>query len=229
MYVGSDKHASVVKGGLYVDFAEFISDQIAATGRPLFGVTVAAVPCPDTPVILTLHWHGFVEERIAAIDIAKPVLFSSIPSSALQLNTRWTDLTSLDLAAIEAGWELGAWDVSRAERRGCHRPGAPDKESLECMQAFGSLPAGVQGERMVVSETPDADDLLDVAARSGYVLWTFRPVHGGIWADVSDDATLRSDGTRKPPCPHRPVPPGGRKSRQTVYRFGVSHGGITVN
>lgn len=130
---------------------------------------------------------------------------------------------------MEAGWELGAWDVSRAERRGCHRPGAPDKESLECMQAFGSLPAGVQGERMVVSETPDADDLLDVAARSGYVLWTFRPVHGGIWADVSDDATLRSDGTRKPPCPHRPVPPGGRKSRQTVYRFGVSHGGITVN
>ena len=102
MYVGSDKHASEVKGGLYVDFAEFISDQIAATGRPLFGVTVAAVPCPDTPVILTLHWHGFVEERIAAIDIAKPVLFSSIPSSALQLNTRWTDLTSLDLAAMEA-------------------------------------------------------------------------------------------------------------------------------
>jgi hypothetical protein len=229
MHAGSDKPACDAKGGLYVDFAEFISDQVAATGRPLFGVTVAAVPCPDTPVILMLHWHGFVEERIAAIDIAKPVLFSSVPSSALQLNARWTDLMSLDLAAMEAGWELGAWDVSRAERRGCHRLGAPERESLECLQAFGSLPSGSQGEPMVVSDTPDADDLLDVAARSGYVLWTFRPVHGGIWADVSDDATLRSDGTRKPPCPHRPVAPGGRKSRQTVYRFGVSRGGITVN
>lgn len=212
-----------------MDFAEFISDQLAAIGRPLFGVTVAAVPCPDTPVILTLHWHGFVEERIAAIDIARPVHYSSIPSSALQLNARWTDLMSLDLAAMEAAWELGAWDVSRAERQGCHRPGAPDKESVECLQAFGSLPAGERGERLVVSETPDADDLIDVAARSGYVVWMFRPVHGGIWADVSDDATLRSDGTRKPPCPHRPVPPGGRKSRHTVYRFGVCQGGISVN
>ncbi len=217
------------KGGLCVDFADFISDQVSATGQPLFGVTVAAVPCPDTPVILTLHWHGFVEERIAPLDIAKPVQFSSVPSSALQLNTRWTDLMSLDLAAMEAGWELGAWDVSRAERKACHRLGAPHKESLECMQAFGSLPDGVQGERMVVSETPDADDLLDVAARSGYILWTFRPVHGGIWADVSDDSTLRSDGTRKPPCPHRPVPSSGRKSSETVYRFGVSQGGITAN
>jgi len=212
-----------------VDFAEFISDQISATGRPLFGVTVAAVPCPDTPVIMTLHWHGFVEHRIAALDIAKPVLFSSVPSSALQLNTRWTDIKSLDLAAMEAGWELGAWDVSRDERQGCHRLGAPDKESLECLQAFGFLPDSVEGEHLVVSETPDADDLINVAARSGYVVWTFRPVHGGIWAEVSDDATLQSDGTRKPPCPHRPIPPGGRNARQTVYRFGISEGGISLN
>ena len=37
---------------------EHIEDQMAATGLPLFSVTLAAVPCPDTPLILTLHWHG---------------------------------------------------------------------------------------------------------------------------------------------------------------------------
>ncbi|KPK27347.1 MAG: hypothetical protein AMJ66_11175 [Betaproteobacteria bacterium SG8_40] len=212
-----------------MDFAECISDQIAAAGRPLVGVTLAAVPCPDTPLILTLHWHGFVEERIAPIESATPVRFSSVPSSALQLNIRWTDLLSLDLAAMEAGWELGAWDVARTERQGCVRPGAPDKETMECRQAFASLPAGERGEQWVVSEAPDAEDLLGLASRSGYVLWSFRPVHGGIWAEVADDATLRSDGTRKPPCPHHPVPPGGRKMHRTVYRFGVSAGGFAAD
>ena len=212
-----------------MDFAECIADQLAAAGRPLVGVTLAAIPCPDTPVILTLHWHGFVEERIAPLDNAKPVRFSSVPSSALQLNMRWDELMLLDLAAMEAGWELGAWDVSRSERRGCDRLGAPVQETVQCRQAFGALPAGAFGEQLVVSETPDADDLLNVASRSGYVLWSFRPVHGGIWAEVSDDETLRSDGTRRPPCLHNPVPPGDRKTRHTVYRFGIAAGGITVN
>jgi len=82
---------------------------------------------------------------------------------------------------------------------------------------------------MVVSETPDADQLIEAAGRSGYMLWTFRPVHGGIWAEVSDDATLRPDGTRPPPCPHRPVPSRARKCSHTVYRFGVAAGGIVVD
>lgn len=212
-----------------MDFAECISDQISATRRPLVGITVAAVPCPDTPVILTLHWHGFVEGRLADSDIANPVHFASVPSSALQLNERWSDLTALDLAAMEAGWELGAWDVSRYERPGCCRVGAPAREALECLQAFGSPPNTIDGEPMVVSETPDTDDLLEAAARSGYIVWTFRPVHGGIWADVSDDATLRADGTREPPCPLLPVPPGQRQSHRIVYRFGVSTGGVVTS
>ena len=212
-----------------MDFAECISDQVAAAGRPLVGVTLAAVPCPDTPVILTLHWHGFVEERIAPVESARPVRFSSIPSSALQLNIPWSDLLALDLAAMEAGWELGAWDVSRTERIGCVRPGAPASETMECRQAFATLPTDDRGEQLVVAEAPDAGDLLDVASRSGYVLWSFRPVHGGIWAQVSDDETLRSDGTRRPPCPHHPVPPGDRKCHHTVYRFGKAAGGIATN
>src|SRR5262247_189735 len=42
-----------------------IEEQMAATQLPLFAITLAAVPCPDTPIILTLHWHAFVRERTA--------------------------------------------------------------------------------------------------------------------------------------------------------------------
>jgi hypothetical protein len=30
-------------------------------------VTVAAVPYSNTPVVLTLHWHGFVELKLADV------------------------------------------------------------------------------------------------------------------------------------------------------------------
>ena len=103
---------------------ERIEDQINASGFPLVGITLAAVPCPDTPVILTLHWHGFFKQKLIDLDEAEPVAFTSIPSSSLQLNERWSDLVALDCAAMDAGWELGAWDVARAERPGCLRPGA---------------------------------------------------------------------------------------------------------
>src|SRR5512144_2050351 len=93
-----------------------IEDQMAATQLPLVGITVAAVPCPDTPVILTLHWHGFIKEKLIDMEEAHAVSYTPIPSSALQLNERWNDLVALDRAAMEAGWTLGAWDVARAER-----------------------------------------------------------------------------------------------------------------
>ncbi len=50
-----------------MELLERIEEQIAATQLPLFAITVAAVPCPDTPVILTLHWHAFVPERLAEV------------------------------------------------------------------------------------------------------------------------------------------------------------------
>ena len=104
---------------------ERIENQIAATGLPLVGITVAAVPCPDTPVILTLHWHGFVKEKAPDGERPEHLSYSPVPSSALQLNDRWGDLLAVDRAALDAAWELGAWDVARAERKGCLRPGAP--------------------------------------------------------------------------------------------------------
>jgi hypothetical protein len=60
-----------------------INDQIAATSLPLVGITLAAVPCPDTPVILTLHWHGFIKEKLADLEEAEAVSYTPIPSSAL--------------------------------------------------------------------------------------------------------------------------------------------------
>jgi len=205
-----------------MELMERIEEQMAATQLPLFAITLAAVPCPDTPVILTLHWHAFVRERTADADGAQSTAYKTVPSSALQLNARWGDVLTVDRAALEAAWELGAWDVARAERPSVTRPGAESSEALECLKAFGAFPFGVDGNQVVVADAPDADDLLNVAARRGYLMWLFRPVHGGIWKEVADDATLLPDGTRQPPCPVQPVPPAGRGTRKTVYRFGVS-------
>lgn len=200
---------------------ERIEDQIASTNLPLVGITLAAVPCPDTPVILTLHWHGFVKEKLVDDEKADTVSYTPIPSSALQLNDRWQNLIAVDRAAMEAAWKLGAWDVARAERPGCMRGGADGTEALQCLQAFGSFPYGINGHQVVVSDAPDADDLVHLAAHAGYLMWVFRPVKGGIWAEYADDATLEPEGTRSGPCPHRPIPPSCDGKRQTVYRFGV--------
>ena len=201
---------------------ERIEGQLASTNLPLVGVTLAAVPCPDTPVILTLHWHGFIKEKLADVEEAEAVSYTPIPSSALQVNDRWKHLVAVDRAAMEAAWELGAWDVARAERPGCMRAGAASSEALECLQAFGAFPYGVNGTQVVVSDAPDADDLLQLAAQRGYLMWMFRPVKGGIWAEYADDATLGPEGRRAAPCPHTPIPPACEGKRQVVYRFGVS-------
>lgn len=199
---------------------ERIEDQIAATGLPLVGITVAAVPCPDTPVILTLHWHGFFAGN--SREFAGTASLTPVPSSALQLNDRWRDLAAVDRAAMEAAWELGAWDVARAERQPCTRPGAPSIEELECLQAFGAFPFGTaDGNPMVVAEAPDAEDLLHLATERGYLMWLFRPTRGGLWADFADDATLGSQGRRPPPCPHRPIPPRCDGNRRTIVRLGI--------
>ena len=199
---------------------ERIESQMSATGLPLVGITLAAVPCPDTPVILTLHWHGFIKQKLVDLEEAEAVAYTPIPSSTLQLNERWHDLLAVDRAAMDAGWELGAWDVARSEQLGCLRPGAAPGEALECLQAFGAYPHSVNGAQVAVSDAPDTDDLVELAANRGYLLWSFRPVCGGIWKDLADDATLTQEGRRPSPCPHLPVPPTCSGKRRTVYRFG---------
>src|SRR3954471_19922088 len=153
-----------------------IETQLIANRLPLVAVTVAAVPYANTPVVLTLHWHGFVETRLAALSDANIVAYHAVPSSALQLNDRWDGLSQLENEVLDVAWELGSWDLARMEAPPFVRPGATEQESLECMGAFGSLPLAIDGQPPVVAEVPDAEELIETASRSGYVHWLFRPV-----------------------------------------------------
>ena len=203
-----------------MEILESITEQIACNRLPLVGVTVAAVSCPDTPVILTLHWHGFVKEPRVEGDEGNSLALTPVPSSSLQLNERWNDLIDLETATMEAGWELGAWDVVRSERPACLRPGAPAREAIECLQAFGNCPSAYEGKELVLSDAPDADELIKVAGQAGYLCWQFRPVYGGLWFGVHHDVSLNADGTRTPQCPFSPNRPSGDGPSRTVYRFG---------
>lgn len=199
-------------------FLEIIEDQLVANRLPLAGVTVAATPHANTPVVLNLHWHGFVEVKLAAE--GETVAYQPVPTSALQVNRRWDDIRDLELDALETAWELGAWDLRRREARPCGRPGAPRQEWMECMTAFGAAPYAIDGEPQVVAEVPDAEDLIGAASRAGYLCWQFRPVWNGLWKDVAADDTLEKGGYRNPSCPvmARPYEPG--RARTLVYQLG---------
>jgi len=204
----------------FMELLERIRDQITSVKLPLFAITVTAIPRPDTPMLLMLHWHGFRHEVLIDTPQPGPISYRPVATSALQLNDRWRDVPAIDLAAMEAAWELGAWDVARDERRSCMRPGADASEALECLRAFGSYPEDGGGPDMIISEAPDSDELVKLGANVGYLRWQFRPVRGGIWTGLADDVTLKPDGTREPPCPLLPVPPSTERANRTVYRFG---------
>jgi hypothetical protein len=204
-----------------------IETQLVSNRLPLVGITVAAVPYANTPVVLTLHWHGFVEVRLADVTDANVVAYQPVPSSALQLNDRWDKLDQLENEVLDVAWELGSWDLARTEALPFVRPGATEQESLECMGAFGAMPIAIEGQLPVVAEVPDAEDLIEAASRSGYVQWVFRPVRGGVWAEVAEDITLQDGGYRNPPCPYLATPARvGRtlKPRRVVYQFGRAPG-----
>ena len=78
-----------------------------------------------------------------------------------------------------------------------------------------------------MSEVQDAEDILSIAAKRGYLMWQFRPVRGGMWDEVTDDMTLERGGYRNPPCPHLSEDFGDtrwlQRPRKVVYRFGRSN------
>jgi hypothetical protein len=206
-----------------MDLLDRIETQLVSNRLPLVGITVAAVPYANTPVVLTLHWHGFVEARLAEVTDANVIAYQPVPSSALQINERWDGFADLENEVLDVAWELGSWDLARTEALPFVRPGATQQESLECMSAFGSLPLAIDGQPPVVAEVPDAEDLIQTASRTGYVQWIFRPVRGGVWAPVAEDDTLEEGGYRNPPCPYMPSPTRigrTRRPRRIVYQFG---------
>ena len=199
-----------------------IETQLIANRLPLVGVSVAAVPYANTPFVVTLHWHGFVETRLADVTDANVVAYQPVPSSALHVNDRWDRFEELEHAVLDVAWELGSWDLARREAPPFIRPGSTAQESLECMGAFGNIPIAIDGQLPVVAEVPDGEELIDTAGRSGYVQWLFRPVRGGVWAEVAEDLTLESGGYRNPPCPLLAAPTKPGTSRRVVYQFGRS-------
>lgn len=200
-----------------------IETQLISNRLPLVAITVAAVPYANTPVVLTLHWHGFVETRLAEVTEASVIAYQAVPSSALQINERWDAFNELENEVLDVAWELGSWDLARTEALPFTRPGASEYESRECMGAFGSPAVAIDGRSPIVAEVPDAGELIEAAARSGYVSWMFRPVRGGVWAELAEDATLEEGGYRNPPCPYLPSPTHvgrTRRPRRVVYQFG---------
>lgn len=202
-----------------MDLLQTIDECLLAEPLPLVAVTVAAVAHPDTPVILTLHWHGFVEEKPSPEGKPTRALIP-LPSVALQVNERWSQLTDLDRAAVEAGWELGAWDVARAGRAGCARPGAAGSETLDCLRAFGASTQTYANAPVVLKDAPDIDDLVAMATRCGYLLWKFRPVYHGLCARFANDSTLTTEGRRRPTCPVELVVPTGAEPTDMIYQLG---------
>ena len=179
---------------------DVIEDQLVANRLPLAGVTVAAIPFPNTPAVVSLHWHAFVEtastpERAAATP------YQYAPSSALQINIRWDRFEDMETDVLEASWELGAWDLRRIEARACARPAAPRSEHIECQASFGLSAQAIEGEPVFVAEVCDGPELIDAAARTGYVRWQFRPTWCGLWKDLAEDVTLEKGGYRNPRCP----------------------------
>lgn len=202
-----------------MDIFNTIAGQMGAVRLPLFAVTLTALPRPDTPVLLMLHWHGF---RRNEADAARPNgRLSAVPGSALQLNEHWRQLDTLDEAMLDAAWRLGAWELDREEKRGCNTVGASGREALECRQAFGdNLLTG--NDQHLVADAPDRPEILALGAEVGYVRWQFRPVQGGVWKITAKDDTLNPDGAREPPCPVAAEAPVGTRVSRTRYRLGRS-------
>jgi hypothetical protein len=206
-----------------MEFLDAIESQMVSNRLPVAGISIAALPCADTPLVLSLHWHGFIEREIET-ELGRQLRYESVPSSCLQVNRRWRDLRDVENAVMDVAWELGSWDLTRFEMRPCMRPAAPTQEAIECYMAFGQPHPYFDAELAPVSEVHDAEDLLDAAVRSGYLLWRFRPVRGGMWEEVSEDASLQPGGYRNPPCPQISCEFGDtrclRQPRSVVYRFG---------
>ncbi|HCG54428.1 MAG TPA: diguanylate cyclase [Betaproteobacteria bacterium] len=203
---------------------DLVESQLIANRLPLVAVSLAAVPHANTPTVLTLHWHGFVEVKLA--EEGDAVAYQSVPSSALQVNMRWDQFDDIEFDALETAWELGAWNLERLEAKPFGRVGALTYETNMGMTAFGISAIDIDGEATFVADVPEGSDLIDAASRAGYIQWTFRPVRGGMWSEVADDETLEPGGYRNPTCPLTTQPVLEtyrlRTPRRLVYPFGRS-------
>ncbi|KVR02161.1 diguanylate cyclase [Burkholderia ubonensis] len=206
-----------------MDLFDRLQEQIESVRMPLFAVTVTAAAQVNTPLFAILHWHGFRRATpliLPGVEIPpRPV-----PGSAIQIDAPWRSFETVDAMLLDAAWQSGAWEVERVERRGCNVIGASAAEALACRQAFGDYGENVARDLQLLIDETARDELMQLAARRGYLRWLFRPVKGGLWRTLDEpDDTLDADGGRRPPCPVPPEPrrPDGRG--RIVYRLGRVH------
>lgn len=202
---------------------DIIRQQVEVLRRPLAAVVLSTLPRRSSPLLLLLHWHGFaVDERQRAPphDAANPWPQAPLPSSVLQLNQAWADLTQIDEQMLDAAWQQGAWNLVREEHRGCDVVGASAQEAVACRQAFGDNPFDPADETHRAVEAPDREALRDIAARIGYVRWLFRPVADGLWRGAGQDDSLLPDGRRPLPCPVAPKAAVGTRVSRSSYQLG---------
>ncbi len=146
-----------------------IETQLVSNRLPLVGITVAAVPYANTPFVLTLHWHGFVETRLADVTDANVVAYQPVPSSALQMNERWDRFEELENAVLDVAWELGAWRLERTEALPFIRPGAT-AAGIDALP--GRLRQPARADRRPAprgGRVPGSGGLIEAASRSGYL------------------------------------------------------------
>ncbi len=102
-----------------MELMERIEQQMAATQLPLFAITLAAVPCPDTPVILTLHWHAFVRERLVDSEDAEPVAYRACSQLCACSSTSAGEMFSPSIVPLSkppGSWAPGTWRAPSARR-----------------------------------------------------------------------------------------------------------------
>jgi hypothetical protein len=200
-----------------------LHEHVRSVRLPLFAVTVTAAAKVNTPLVAILHWHGFQRATplvLPGVDIPpRPV-----PGSALLLDTPWHSFETVDAKLLDAAWQFGAWDVERVERRGCNVIGASAGEALACRQAFGDYGEDRARDPQLLADASDRDELMQLAARRGYLRWLFRPIKGGLWSALNEpDDTLDADGGRQPPFPVPPEPRRADGRGRTIYRLGAAH------
>jgi len=195
-----------------------VAAQINSVNLPLYAVSATAVNTPDSPVLLFLHWHGFRRTTPLHMDGIK-IPERTVPSSALKLNGPWLSRTSAEEDLLDAAWKLGAWSLERSKRRPCNEPGAATSEAHDCRIAFGDNPTGYPSEVTLANDLPGRQELMELAARKGYVRWLFQPVKGGLWAGIGyTDDSLDTDGGRLADCPIRPIE--ADHERRHTYQLG---------
>lgn len=202
-----------------MDILDTIDAHAAAMRLPLYAVTLTTVARKDTPAVLILHWHGW--RRATALQMADvPLPAHTVPGSALRLQVPWDTFEVWDQTALDAAWQLGAWDLERAGHRPWWRLNAPQSETLECYRAFGVYP-DIGEAALTADETADTSELLELAAGYGYVRWLFRPRAHGLWRELEDDdGTLEGEDRRTGPCPVRPEPYDRHRPGRRLYRLG---------